>query len=344
MQPEWLSGEQGAAEIPWAVARPDRWPWWRRRLGRPPVVDRARISAWIDLQKRIHAIDRGSLPKPLEVRGEGIFGNSIRHVEWLDRWDDAQFEIDGLVRTSGGLRRSRLACPDGRLAQCRRIDGFEFDITDIEGIGNSKSSDRSFASVRAFGHDFATYDKASVDVAGLSRMLSHREVRILRRDPGDAVGVRLWDGRLFLYNAGGSHHFAGAHYIASEIKMGIPLRARLEVIELRIPAIRWLLAQFIPIAVPRAIANELVRKVALVLGAAYALSIPGGLVQDAELLLIPAVGTPSALVADLFERSGMPAVSDWFDALMQAQRVHGATFSQRFPSALLTSMADLEPV
>ncbi|KVK87586.1 hypothetical protein WJ44_32660 [Burkholderia ubonensis] len=175
-------------------------------------------------------------------------------------------------------------------------------------------------------------------------MLSHREVRILRRDPGDAVGVRLWDGRLFLYNAGGSHHFAGAHYIASEIKMGIPLRARLEVIELRIPAIRWLLAQFIPIAVPRAIANELVRKVALVLGAAYALSIPGGLVQDAELLLIPAVGTPSALVADLFERSGMPAVSDWFDALMQAQRVHGATFSQRFPSALLTSMADLEPV
>lgn len=338
VQRTWSSGESGAAEIPWAVARPDLWPWWRRKLSRPPAVDRARILAWIDLQKRLDAIDRGSLPKQLDVRGEGIFGNSIRHVEWLDSWDGAPFEIDGLVRTTSGLRRSRLACPDGRLTQRSHIDGFEFDISDIEGIGNSKSSDRYFGSVKAFGLDFATYDKAGVDVAGLSRMLSHREVRILRRDPGDAVGVRMWDGRLFLYNAGGSHHFAGAHYIASEIKMCVPLRAPLEVIELNVPAIRWLLERFILIPVPRNLANILSRSVAQLLGESYTLNIPGGLARGTELLLVPEAGGPSTLVAELFERAGMPRINRWFEELIRAQKEHRAAFSRRFKNAFPESV------
>ncbi|VWD38587.1 DUF6685 family protein [Burkholderia contaminans] len=332
-QRKWSSGVSGAAEIPWAVARPDLWPWWRRQLSRPPAVDRARILAWIDLQKRLRAIDQGSLPKQLGVRGEGVFGNSIRHVEWLDSWDGAPFEICGLVRTTSGLRRSRLACPEGRLTQRSGIDGFEFDISDIEGIGNSKSSDRCFASVKAFGLDFATYDKASVDVAGLSRMLSHREVRILRRDPGDAVGVRLWDGRLFLYNAGGSHHFAGAHYIASEIKMCVPLRARLEVIELNVPAVRWLLARFTPISIPRDTANAASRLVAQVLGSSYTLPIPGGLARATELLLVPEVGEASPLVVEQFECSGMPRINRWFEELIRAQQEHRAALTRRFPTA-----------
>lgn len=332
-QCEWLRGENDAAEIPWAVARPDRWPWWRRQLNRPPIADRARMSAWIDLQKHVHAIDSGSLPKPLEIRGEGIFGNSIRHVEWLDSWDGAQFEIGGLVRTSSGLRRCRLACPDGRLTQRRGVEGFEFDIADIEGIGNSKSSDRYFASVKAFGRDFSTYDKESVDVAGLSRMLSHREVRVLRREPGDAVGVRLWDGRLFLYNAGGSHHFAGAHYIASEIKMCVPLRAKLEVIELNVPAVRWLLERFTPISIPLNTANAISRLVAQMLGSSYTLQVPSGLARATELLLVPEVGDASAVVLEQFESAGMPRINSWFEGLVREQQEHRAALSRRFPAA-----------
>lgn len=237
-----------------------------------------------------------------------------------------------MLWTSGGLRRSRLTYPGGRLTQRRRIDGFEFDITDIEGISNSKSSDRYFASVKAFGRDFATYDKASVDVAGLSRMLSHREVRILRRDPGDAVGVRLWDGRLFLYNAGGSHHFAGAHYIASEIKMCIPLRAGLEVIELNVQAVRWLLERFIPISVPRDLANVVSGSVAQVLGESYTLHVPGGLACGTEVLLVPKVVDASTVVVELFERTGMSRIDSWFEELIRAQREHRATFLRRFPT------------
>ncbi|WJN72100.1 DUF6685 family protein [Burkholderia anthina] len=341
-QRKWSSGERGTAEIPWEVARPDRWPWWRRQLGRPPAPDRARISAWIDLQQQVNAINRENLPKALEIRGEGIFGKSIRHVEWLDRGDGTPFEIDGLVLTSAGTRRSRLACPDGQLTRRRCVDGFEFDITDIDGIGNSKSSGRYFASVRSFGRDFATYAKASVDVVGLSRMLSHREVRILRREPGDAVGVRLWDGRLFLYNGGGSHHFAGAHYIASEIKMCVPLRARLEVIELNVPAVRWLLERFIVIAVPRDLATMLSRSVAQVLGESYRLHIPAALARATELLLVPGLEGANALVVEHLERAGMTRINSWFEALIQAQEVHRAAFSRRFPTSFPTGTAASE--
>ncbi|WP_408735250.1 DUF6685 family protein [Paraburkholderia caledonica] len=44
---------------------------------------------------------------------------------------------------------------------------------------------------------------------------------------------RVGGCRLFLYNAGGSHHFAGAAYIAGQLRRRVPLRASLEVIELR---------------------------------------------------------------------------------------------------------------
>ncbi|WP_155629466.1 DUF6685 family protein [Burkholderia territorii] len=326
------SGDRDTADVPWEVARTDRWAWWRRKLGRPPAADRARISAWIDLQREVNAINRENLPEALEIRGEGIFGNSIRHIEWLDRGDGASFEIDGLVLTSAGTRRSRLACPVGPLTRRCCVDEFEFDITDIDGIGNSKSSGRYFPSVRSFGRDFAIYAKASVDVVGLSRMLSHREVRILRREPGDAVGVRLWDGRLFLYNAGGSHHFAGAHYIASEIKMYVPLRARLEVIELNVQAVRWLLERYFPILVPRDLANMVSGLIAQVLGESYTLNVPGGLARGAEVLLVPKIVDASAVVVELFERAGMSSIVRWFEELIRAQREHRAAFLRRFPT------------
>ncbi|MBO7776717.1 hypothetical protein J6352_30035 [Burkholderia pseudomallei] len=95
-QRKWSSGDRDIADVPWEVARPDRWAWWRRQLGRPPSADRARISAWIDLQREVNAINRENLPKALEIRGEGIFGNSIRHIEWFDRANSASFEINGL--------------------------------------------------------------------------------------------------------------------------------------------------------------------------------------------------------------------------------------------------------
>ncbi|HCF2896160.1 TPA: hypothetical protein NID31_006287, partial [Pseudomonas aeruginosa] len=56
------------------------------------------------------------------------------------------------------------------------------------------------------------------------------EIRILHReDPSDHFACYRWDGRLFLMNSGGSHHFAAARYIASRLRHSVPLQGRLKV-------------------------------------------------------------------------------------------------------------------
>ena len=133
-------------------------------------------------------------------------------LDFLREYDETGLSLGGVWLTPAGLRSGSLVCPVGSIADVRNVTDFAFDITEIDGISNSKSEHRYFASVKDFGRDFSTYKKASVDEAGLQQMLDHREVRIVQPRTTDRVGMRLWDGRLFLYNAGGSHHFAGCIY------------------------------------------------------------------------------------------------------------------------------------
>jgi hypothetical protein len=63
----------------------------------------------------------------------------------------------------------------------RNVADFAFDITEIDGISNSKPEHRYFASVKDFGLDFSTYKKASVDEAGF-HSLRGRRVNITRNE------------------------------------------------------------------------------------------------------------------------------------------------------------------
>ncbi|MGP8437915.1 DUF6685 family protein [Paraburkholderia fungorum] len=202
------------------------------------------MFAWLALRDELLRLDPLTLPTALVVRGPGIWGTSLRRADFLRDYNDKALAVEGLLLTSGGLSGQRLTCPAGSIACARTVDGFEFDITDVDGISNSKSAGRSFNSVDEFGLDFSTYKKCPVDETGLIRMLDHYEVRIARPRTTDRLGMRLWDGRLFLYNAGGSHHFAGAAYIAGQLRRRVPLRAGLEVIELREDVIDWLLSGY----------------------------------------------------------------------------------------------------
>lgn len=62
----------------------------------------------------------------------------------------------------------------------------------------------------------------------LVQNISHGEIRILHdSNIGDHFTRYQWDGRLFLINSGGSHHFAAARYIAARIGKPVPLKGKL---------------------------------------------------------------------------------------------------------------------
>src|SRR3546814_4338531 len=62
----------------------------------------------------------------------------------------------------------------------------------------------------------------------LRRNLAHNEIRILDKNSKADFFVRhTWDGRVFLANSGGSHHFAAARLIAGELGDKVPLNGLL---------------------------------------------------------------------------------------------------------------------
>ncbi|WP_175772924.1 DUF6685 family protein [Paraburkholderia phenazinium] len=325
--------KEALAAVPRAVAQRESWTWWRRKVERPSVDDKARMLAWLALKDELQLLDPATCPAALDVRGSGIWGGSLRRADFLREYNEAALSLEGLSLTPTGLRSGFVTCPAGSIASTRNVADFAFDITDVDGISNSKSANRYFGSVNDFGLDFSTYKKVAVDEAGLQQMLNHYEVRIVQPRTTDRLGMRLWDGRLFLYNAGGSHHFAGAAYIAGQLQRPVPLRASLEVIALNECVIDWLLALFVPLAIPVRLVSKLRRLCAAVLGSAYTLPIPGVVAAGAAVLLLPASTNATTAVYDLLSTAGISDARPWFESLVAEQRRNLPLLRLRFPAA-----------
>lgn len=102
------------------------------------------------------------------------------------------------------------------------------DIRDVEALSASKSDLKSYSNLDEFAEACCQHLIAHVDELQLHRLLQHSELRILRSsNKGDYFEWRCWDGRVTLTNAGGSHHFAAARYIAGKLRLKVPLSGRL---------------------------------------------------------------------------------------------------------------------
>ncbi|MBT0960312.1 DUF6685 family protein [Denitromonas iodatirespirans] len=110
---------------------------------------------------------------------------------------------------------------------CRRDDEWECDIQDVVGLSASKSDLASFSSLDAMVEMKAPELIDPVTEEKLRENLAWREVRILKPETSDFFARYVWDGRLFLINAGGSHHFAAARYLAARLGTSVPLRGTL---------------------------------------------------------------------------------------------------------------------
>lgn len=115
-----------------------------------------------------------------------------------------------------------------QLGTCTVHADWVCEIQSVEGLSASKSELTHFASMDAMVQTNSREMIDEISEDRLARNLAHDEIRILHRERTSDHFVRhLWDGRVFLVNSGGSHHFAAARYIAARLGHRVPLRGTL---------------------------------------------------------------------------------------------------------------------
>jgi hypothetical protein len=111
---------------------------------------------------------------------------------------------------------------------CEITEDWECDIQDVTGLSTSKSELKDFDNLDRMAETKSRYMIEPISTDKLRENLAWGEIRILRgAGSSDFFARYLWDGRVFLINSGGSHHFAAARYIASRLGVPVPLRGQL---------------------------------------------------------------------------------------------------------------------
>lgn len=101
------------------------------------------------------------------------------------------------------------------------------EIQDVDGLANSKSTLTDFASLDDMVAKNSTAMIEDLSEAGLEMNLAHTDKRIFSMSSPAHFEKHMWDGRIFLMNIDGSHHFAAARLIAAHIGKTVSLHGDL---------------------------------------------------------------------------------------------------------------------
>ena len=124
------------------------------------------------------------------------------------------------------------------------IKNWTCDIQNVVGLSESKSNLDDFTDLDSMVETNSKEMIQAITEENLKKNLCHKEIRILQEDSADYFATYLWDGRIFLMNHGGSHHFAAARYIASRIDHKVPLKGKLYIYSINPIALDMLTKKF----------------------------------------------------------------------------------------------------
>lgn len=125
------------------------------------------------------------------------------------------------------------------------VESWECEIQDVQGLCASKSELRDFESLDAMAVARTQYLVGEITHANLEKSLGWYEIRILHRDStDDFFACHQWDGRVFLMNSGGSHHFVAGRYLAARLEVPVPLKGLLRVHRLSQTAVSRLVGEY----------------------------------------------------------------------------------------------------
>lgn len=182
--------------------------------------------------------DDPSLNRHLVEYEKGIGASEV--VRW-NEFGDLPYEtsrlyrrrLNGWTKTPGAYRGygdTSLVREDLlNLGTVKEIEHWQCEIQDVDGFAASKSELRDFKSMDAMVRRNSREMITPVTSEKLKENLAWDEIRIISRVDHDSFATWEWDGRVFLINSGGSHHFAAAKLIAKEIDEEVPLSGRYRV-------------------------------------------------------------------------------------------------------------------
>ena len=188
-------------------------------------------------------------------RRAGVGGSSV--VRWEHLWSPSGNNHHHHLRHDAGLLPLHWQPLYGRaaawtdlslvkmFADLHTIPDWTCDITDITAIHASQSDLSIFENLDEFAEAKCGELIKDVSLAGLKRNLVHDGIRILNTaSHADYLQRWAWDGRLFLMNDGGSHHFAAARWLARKLGVPVPIRSQLRTVSIRRDAVEQLVAGY----------------------------------------------------------------------------------------------------
>ncbi|MDO8728367.1 MAG: hypothetical protein Q7K26_00580 [bacterium] len=186
---------------------------------------------------------------------------------------------------------------------CYETKSWTCEIQDVDGLANSKSTLTDFSSL----DDMVTKNSPAMvkdlNEAGLEVNLAHSAERIFSDTHFEN---HLWDGRLFLMNIDGSHHFSAARLIAGRIGKLVPLKGRLSTNAINAASVKALCREYdlFVISDDAAIANAFYNAMES-FGATYlGLEMPKPY-ENTRAILLPRNETRSVRVSKALREAGM---------------------------------------
>jgi hypothetical protein len=211
----------------------------REDFGQPVSLRRAlaahpRLRASLDVPKP--CIDAASVPRWHELGVHAPSGLPRRERGFLLGWHFS----------AGRWQSFHLVRPEyAQLAHCQVELNWCCDVTDIDGFAASKAELRCFSSIDAMAEARCQWLISEVASERLAKSLAHKEIRIIHdQATSDHFARYLWDGRLWLVNAGGSHHTAAAKYLSARLGQPVPLVGKCHTYSLNARAIADLRRDF----------------------------------------------------------------------------------------------------
>jgi hypothetical protein len=182
----------------------------------------------------------------------------------------------------------------------------EVDIQAVTGLSSSKSSLSDFSSLDEMVKTNSREMIDSISEEKLRKNLAHNEIRILKPGNTDDFLARfLWDGRFFLINSGGSHHFAAARYIASRLDVMVPIQSKLRTYGINQSAFNSLQCDYDMFVIPYAPeANNGFHKAMVSFRATYLWQFLPKPYEDKKAILLPKSEARSAEVAKVLRSAG----------------------------------------
>jgi hypothetical protein len=302
--------------------------------GLSQLTNRVREQFGVPVTLRRFLADHAqALQVPLESAPQGLFLGSVpRWHEWgqarQGQGDSFQAgEVWGWQRVRHfGWRAHRRVLPDlAGFGSCTRTPRWQCELQDVVGLQASKSELAKFDSLDALAQQGARSHISEISRSRLSALLAHRDLRFLRQPKASEHLVRhLWDGRLFLANAGGTQRFAAARYIAGRIGLAVPLGAELRRCSIEPLAVSGLRRGFELFAVstrePALAAglHEALRR----LRAPYCATPLPAPYTDAQALFLPREDKRSMAAAAELRAAGLPDLGKHLSALVLRQHMN----------------------